>query len=145
MSSSSTIWTKCFICQKSKKGANKEGVRSTREGLEGIGRVIDKLIERNEIDATLSRLKEELNDNSATDLLLQKKACYHHTCVLRYNKKSKNENGESSNLQNALECTPRTSKRKRSSGALGELRCLFCSEEDILPNLCVAGVLHAKK
>ena len=69
-------------------------MRSTLEGLEGIGRVIDKLIERNEIDATLSRLKEELNDNSATDLLLQKKACYHHTCVLRYNKnlKTKMEN-----------------------------------------------------
>ena len=122
-----TDWTKCFICQKSQREANREGVRSTTEGLNGIGNAMDILIGRNEVDAVLSRLQKCMLEKNITGLLHENAACYHHTCTLSYKKKANNESGNSSKSPN--EVTPRCSKRKSSSNNLGELRCLFCSKD----------------
>ena len=140
-----TDWKKCFICQKSRKGTNKEKVRSTTEGLQGIGAVIQKLIDNNEIDIVVSRLIEEVNDASITNVLLENEACYHHTCILQYNKKEKECNKKDSSQGSENENVPRTSKRISVERRLGELKCLFCSNEDTFENLCEAGTRHATK
>ena len=67
----STDRKKCLICQKVRKGTNKERLRSTREGLQGIGAVIEKLIQNNEIDAVVSRLMSEIDSPNKTNVLVR--------------------------------------------------------------------------
>ena len=74
-------WKLCFICQKRKK----ETTRSTIAGITSVGRIIEKLIDINYTDTSISRLSCTSQNTDIIATLSSNNACYHHSCSLNYN------------------------------------------------------------
>jgi hypothetical protein len=79
----------------------------------------------------------------------EKKAVYHKSCVDAHNQQKLDRLKickrvrEEEELTSSQTCKRVTRSEVPSSMELGELRCIFCWEIDVVENLSAAGTLHA--
>ena len=81
-----TLIGRNFSCVKRKKEEARVCILRMRDCI--VWHLIQKFIDINEIDSVISRLMTETKNANISTTLVTNKACYHHSCTLKYNQKS---------------------------------------------------------